>query len=151
MVTPAPTTSSKPEEKQPTRTSRSPTLTLFTTPERLEQKTWSDFSSPTENSHLFSRTPLPFPQQLNREMFATPEFNADKFLANRRHLPLDDLKKELIAHLKSLKSELVEMINRDYSSFVDLSTNLKGVDKVIEEVARPLGKMREEVEVCVKN
>ncbi|CAG8815969.1 6886_t:CDS:2, partial [Racocetra persica] len=44
--------------------------------------------------------------------------------------------------------ELVEMINRDYASFVDLSTNLKGVDKVIEEVARPLGKMREEIQAC---
>ncbi|CAG8671900.1 10692_t:CDS:10, partial [Funneliformis caledonium] len=144
MVTPTQTTS-KPDENQPTHTSRSSTLTIFTTTEHLEQKTWSNFSS-TDNSHLSSGVPLPFPQPLNREMFATPEFNADNFLANRRHLPLDELKKELIAHLKSLKSELVEMINRDYSSFVDLSTNLKGVDKVIEEVARPLGKMREEVE-----
>ncbi|CAG8499793.1 2025_t:CDS:10 [Diversispora eburnea] len=73
-------------------------------------------------------------------------FSSDSFLANRRHITLDELKKELTTHLKSLKSELVEMINRDYASFVDLSTNLKGVDKVIEEVARPLGKMREEVQ-----
>ena len=141
MVTPELTTS-KIEENSVINTSHS--LNIHTTPEHLEQKTWPKFFSPTENIE----TPLPFPQQLNRKMFATPEFNADKFLANRRHLPLDELKKELIAHLKSLKSELVEMINRDYGSFVDLSTNLKGVDKVIEEVARPLGKMREEVEVC---
>jgi hypothetical protein len=142
MVTPesTTTTSSKTEEKPATH---SPTLTIYTTPEHLEQKSWPNFLSPTDNT----KTPSPFPQPLNRDMFATPEFNADKFLANRRHLPLDELKKELIIHLKSLKSELVEMINRDYSSFVDLSTNLKGVDKVIEEVARPLGKMREEVEV----
>jgi hypothetical protein len=137
MVTPESTTSSKTEEKPVIRTT--PKLTIYTS----EQKSWPNFSSPTENT----KTPLPFPQPLNREMFTTPEFNADNFLANRRHLPLDELKKELIVHLKSLKSDLVEMINRDYSSFVDLSTNLKGVDKVIEEVARPLGKMREEVEV----
>src|ERR1043165_5244880 len=136
MVTSESTTSSKTEEKPAT-------LTIYTNPDQLEQKSWPNFFSPTDST----KTPLPFPQPLNRNMFATPEFNADKFLANRRHLPLDELKKELIIHLKSLKSELVEMINRDYSSFVDLSTNLKGVDKVIEEVARPLGKMREEVEV----
>ncbi|RIB23229.1 hypothetical protein C2G38_2171963 [Gigaspora rosea] len=62
-------------------------------------------------------------------MFSTPDFNSDRFLANRRRLTLDELKKELNMHLKSLKSELVEMINRDYASFVDISTNLKGVDK----------------------
>ncbi|RIA87792.1 oligomeric golgi complex component, COG2-domain-containing protein [Glomus cerebriforme] len=142
MVIPESTTSSKTEEKSAIRTSRSPILTIYTTPEHSDQKTWPNFTSPTDNT----KTPLPFPQPLNREMFATPEFNADNFLASRRHLPLNELKKELIVHLKSLKSELVEMINKDYSSFVDLSTNLKGVDKVIEEVARPLGKMREEVE-----
>ncbi|CAB4405568.1 unnamed protein product [Rhizophagus irregularis] len=139
MVTPESTTSSETEEKPAIHTSRTPVLTIYTT---SEQKSWPNFSSPTENT----KTPLPFPLPLNREMFSTPEFNADNFLARRRHLPLDELKKELIIHLKSLKSDLVEMINRDYSSFVDLSTNLKGVDKVIEEVARPLGKMREEVE-----
>ncbi|CAG8741901.1 13519_t:CDS:2, partial [Acaulospora morrowiae] len=107
-------------------------------------KTWT---SPTsqEISNV-GRTPLPFPQPLDREMFTASDFDSDTFLANRRHVTLDELKKELTAHLKSLKSELVEMINRDYASFIDLSTNLKGVDKVIEEVARPLGKMREEVQ-----
>src|SRR4051812_49134619 len=101
MVTPESTTFSKTEENPAIDTSQSPTLTIYTAPEQLEQKSWPNFFSPTENT----KTPLPFPQPLNREMFATPEFNADKFLANRRHLPLDELKKELIIHLKSLKSE----------------------------------------------
>ncbi|CAG8537381.1 3406_t:CDS:10, partial [Cetraspora pellucida] len=128
-----------------TRNSEPSSLNVYMDPESIETKTWSK-SLPTPDFLNVGRTPLPFPPPLNREMFSTPDFNCDHFLANRRHLTLDELKKELNVHLKSLKSELVEMINRDYASFVDLSTNLKGVDKVIEEVARPLGKMREEIQ-----
>lgn len=116
-----------------------------TTKARVDSK--DDNATSQEILVNIGRTPLPFPPPLQREMFATPDFNSDAFLSNRRHITLDELKRELTTHLKSLKSELVEMINRDYASFVDLSTNLKGVDKVIEEVARPLGKMREEVQV----
>ncbi|RIB06550.1 oligomeric golgi complex component, COG2-domain-containing protein [Gigaspora rosea] len=138
-------TSANIEQTVQTRNSGPPNLSIYTDSESSETKTWS--KSPTSPEFLnLVRTPLPFPPPLNREMFSTPDFNSDRFLANRRHLTLEELKKELNMHLKSLKSELVEMINRDYASFVDLSTNLKGVDKVIEEVARPLGKMREEVQ-----
>ncbi|CAG8780059.1 42701_t:CDS:2 [Gigaspora margarita] len=136
-------TSANIEQTVQTRNSGPPNLSICTDSESSETKTWSKPPTSPEFLNLV-RTPLPFPPPLNREMFSTPDFNSDRFLANRRHLTLDELKKELNMHLKSLKSELVEMINRDYASFVDLSTNLKGVDKVIEEVARPLGKMREE-------
>ncbi|CAG8680100.1 4961_t:CDS:10, partial [Dentiscutata erythropus] len=136
-------TSANIEQTVQPRNSEPAKLSIYTGPESSETKTWSK-PLPTPDFLNLGRTPLPFPPPLNREMFSTPDFNSDHFLANRRHLTLDELKKELNVHLKSLKSELVEMINRDYASFVDLSTNLKGVDKVIEEVARPLGKMREE-------
>ncbi|KAF0399002.1 Conserved oligomeric Golgi complex component [Gigaspora margarita] len=138
-------TSANIEQTVQTRNSGPPNLSIYTDSESSETKTWSKPPTSPEFLNLV-RTPLPFPPPLNREMFSTPDFNSDRFLANRRHLTLDELKKELNMHLKSLKSGLVEMINRDYASFVDLSTNLKGVDKVIEEVARPLGKMREEVQ-----
>ncbi|CAG8619423.1 13527_t:CDS:2, partial [Dentiscutata heterogama] len=140
-------TSANIEQTVQPRNSEPAKLSIYTGPESSETKTWSK-PLPTPDFLNLGRTPLPFPPPLNREMFSTPDFNSDRFLANRRHLTLDELKKELNVHLKSLKSELVEMINRDYASFVDLSTNLKGVDKVIEEVARPLGKMREEVQAC---
>ncbi|CAG8513317.1 6870_t:CDS:10 [Ambispora gerdemannii] len=119
-------------------------LSIHTSRNSLEHKKWSPLPENEENSSSFARTQLPFPPPLTREMFAAADFNCDKFLANRRHLPLDELKRELNAHLRSLKNELVEMINRDYASFVDLSTKLKGVDKVIEEISQPLRKMREE-------
>ncbi|CAG8519748.1 4747_t:CDS:10 [Ambispora leptoticha] len=104
-------------------------LSIHTSRDSLEHKKWSPLPEKEETS--ISSLALPFPPPLTREMFAAADFNCDKFLANRRHLPLDELKRELNAHLKSLKNELVEMINRDYASFVDLSTNLKGVDKQV--------------------
>ncbi|CAO3589641.1 unnamed protein product [Absidia cylindrospora] len=52
---------------------------------------------------------------------------------------------ELNSHLKSLKTELVELINRDYQDFINLSTNLKGVDKAIDTLQQPLIRMEVEV------
>jgi len=117
-------------------------LSIHASSSPLNEKPWiqQQFITPPT-------TPLPFPPPLTREMFAIDNFDADTFLANRRHLTLDELKRELNGHLKSLKNVLVELINKDYSSFVDLSTNLKGVDKVIEEIASPLVKIREQVQV----
>ncbi|CAG8507539.1 9713_t:CDS:10 [Paraglomus brasilianum] len=116
-------------------------LSIHASSSPLNEKPWiqQQFITPPT-------TPLPFPPPLTREMFAIDNFDADTFLANRRHLTLDELKRELNGHLKSLKNVLVELINKDYSSFVDLSTNLKGVDKVIEEIASPLVKIREQVQ-----
>ncbi|CAJ0823228.1 11984_t:CDS:2 [Entrophospora sp. SA101] len=125
--------------------SRVTSLKIYIPSETLETKSWDNLP-PLNNA----RTPLPFPPPLSRGMFASAEFSSDEFLANRRHLTLEELKKELTAHLKSLKSELVELINRDYASFIDLSTNLKGVDKAIDEISKPLGKMREEVQASLQ-
>ncbi|KAG1217453.1 hypothetical protein G6F35_009146 [Rhizopus arrhizus] len=55
------------------------------------------------------------------------------------------MKVELNTHLKQLKAELVELINKDYQDFVNLSTNLKGVDKDINELKQPLYKIENQV------
>ncbi|KAI9485431.1 MAG: oligomeric golgi complex component, COG2-domain-containing protein [Benjaminiella poitrasii] len=55
------------------------------------------------------------------------------------------MKTELNAHLKQLKAELVELINRDYQDFINLSTNLKGVDRNIKSLKSPLDDMEIQV------
>lgn len=40
---------------------------------------------------------------------------------------------------------MIELINRDYADFVNLSTNLTGLDRLIEALKTPLGQLREEV------
>lgn len=84
---------------------------------------------------------------IDRSAFAAPDFDPDQFLSSRRHLGLERLKVELNAHLRFLKRELVELINRDYQDFINLSTNLKGVDNAMEDLQRPLAHMATQVEV----
>ncbi|KAI9484960.1 oligomeric golgi complex component, COG2-domain-containing protein [Zychaea mexicana] len=98
-----------------------------------------------DDQHGFVLEPLS-KQVVDRAAFTAPEFDPDRFLSSRRHLGLERLKVELNSHLKFLKAELVELINRDYQDFINLSTNLKGVDKAIDQVKRPLRRMESQVQ-----
>ncbi|KAF9975885.1 Conserved oligomeric Golgi complex subunit 2 [Actinomortierella ambigua] len=80
---------------------------------------------------------------IDRAALTAAEFDTDEFLSARRHLPLEELKSQLISHLKELRTELVELINSDYADFINLSTNLNGVDKMMNDVHRPLVKMKD--------
>ncbi|KAG0243145.1 Conserved oligomeric Golgi complex subunit 2 [Actinomortierella wolfii] len=80
---------------------------------------------------------------IDRAALIAPDFDIDEFLSARRHLPLEELKSQLIAHLKELRTELVELINSDYADFINLSTNLNGVDKMMNDLHRPLVKMKD--------
>ncbi|KAI8580015.1 hypothetical protein K450DRAFT_238952 [Umbelopsis ramanniana AG] len=82
---------------------------------------------------------------IHRSAFTGSTFNADQYLTSRRHLGLAGLKTELNGHLRQLKSQLVELINRDYADFVNLSTNLKGLDKVMANLQLPIQDMRSDV------
>jgi len=53
------------------------------------------------------------------------DYDIDKFLANvRRHSSLETLREDLSVYMKILQNALVELINRDYADFVNLSSNL---------------------------
>lgn len=43
---------------------------------------------------------------------------------------------------------MIELINKDYADFVNLSSNLIGLDKAINGIQVPLGQLKEEVLVC---
>jgi len=45
---------------------------------------------------------------------------------------------------------LVELINHNYTDFIDLSTILVGTDKLINNLKYPLINMRRDVEVNIK-
>ena len=61
---------------------------------------------------------------------------------------LETLRDDLGVYLKLLESAMMDLINRDYADFVNLSTNLTGLDRLIEALRTPLGQLREEVLVC---
>ncbi|KJE98244.1 hypothetical protein CAOG_08237 [Capsaspora owczarzaki ATCC 30864] len=73
-------------------------------------------------------------------------FHVEEFVAQcRQRVSLELLLADLQVFLASLHSELVELINRDYADFVNLSSNLVGMDKAISDIRAPLWLMREEV------
>ncbi|ORX77586.1 COG complex component [Anaeromyces robustus] len=81
-----------------------------------------------------------------RSAFMNPGFSPETFLMDRRNIELNKIKKDLHEHLKELKVELVELINHNYTDFIDLSTILVGTDKLINNLKYPLINMRRDVE-----
>nr|CAD7256483.1 unnamed protein product [Timema shepardi] len=73
-------------------------------------------------------------------------FSADDFLkSHRKKANLETLRDDLGVYLKVLRSAMIELINKDYADFVNLSSNLIGLDKAINGIQLPLGQLREEV------
>ena len=55
------------------------------------------------------------------------DFNVDQFVVScRRHTSLEVLHDDLTLYMKSLQSAMIELINKDYADFVNLSSNLVG-------------------------
>lgn len=103
-------------------------------------------------------------------------FDVDHFVSEcRKHVQLETLRDDLELYYKLLKTAMVELINKDYADFVNLSTNLVklfklnvfdfgwfalpslfycfllqvGMDKALNHLTVPLGQLREEVMVCL--
>ena len=60
----------------------------------------------------------------------------------RLYVPHVQIQAELKGLLSSLKQELVSLINRDFDSFVDLSTNLVDVSSSVDRIREPLQELR---------
>jgi len=84
----------------------------------------------------------PCPQGLciSRADFLRTDFTVDKFFIEQsiRETPLDNLRDDLGLYLKVLRSSMIELINQDYADFVNLSTNLVGLDGGILALQEPL-------------
>lgn len=97
-------------------------------------------SSPasTSNSSLSSADPdsLPFPKPLNRESFLQPEFDPATFLSTltSRFQTLEDLRLELASLSQTIEDELVDLVNHNYSDFLNLGSSLQGGEEKIEEI-----------------
>ncbi|XP_012154562.1 conserved oligomeric Golgi complex subunit 2 [Megachile rotundata] len=78
--------------------------------------------------------------------FIQPNFNVDTFLQeHRKNSKLETMRDDLGIYLKLLRSAMIDLINRDYTDFVNLSSNLIGLDKAINNLQTPLGQLKEEV------
>ncbi|OAD54822.1 Conserved oligomeric Golgi complex subunit 2 [Eufriesea mexicana] len=78
--------------------------------------------------------------------FLQQNFNVDIFLQeHRKNTKLETMRDDLGIYLKLLRSAMIDLINRDYTDFVNLSSNMIGLDKAINDLQIPLGQLREEV------
>ncbi|XP_034040757.1 conserved oligomeric Golgi complex subunit 2 [Thalassophryne amazonica] len=82
----------------------------------------------------------------DKDVFMKDDFDVDQFVAEcRKHVQLEEMREDLELYYKLLKTAMVELINKDYADFVNLSTNLVGMDKALNQLSVPLGQLREEV------
>uniref|UniRef100_A0A8C9FWT4 Conserved oligomeric Golgi complex subunit 2 n=1 Tax=Pavo cristatus TaxID=9049 RepID=A0A8C9FWT4_PAVCR len=82
----------------------------------------------------------------DKDEFMKPDFDVDHFVSEcRKRVQLEELREDLELYYKLLKTAMVELINKDYADFVNLSTNLVGMDKALNQLSVPLGQLREEV------
>ncbi|PKU79464.1 conserved oligomeric Golgi complex subunit 2 isoform X1 [Dendrobium catenatum] len=84
------------------------------------------------------------PLWFKKSSFLRADFDPESYIADlRTFVPLESLGAELRSHLATLKSELVELINRDYTDFVSLSTRLVDVDSSVARMRAPLVEFRD--------
>lgn len=77
----------------------------------------------------------------------SPDFSVDSFIASTRStMTLDQLQTRLVELFGVLRNSMVELINKDYVDFVNLSTKLVGLDKAIAKLTVPLGQLKTDVE-----
>ncbi|KAG1654155.1 Conserved oligomeric Golgi complex subunit 2 [Nymphon striatum] len=81
-----------------------------------------------------------------KDEFTQENFCVDRFISeHKKNVQLEYLRDDLNVYLNVLKSAMIELINKDYADFVNLSSNLVGLDKAIGNLSTPLGQLREEV------
>src|SRR5687767_12805973 len=81
-----------------------------------------------------------------KEDFLDKDFTIESFIHSfKDRVSLDILRNDLGSYLKVLRSALIELINRDYGDFINLTTNLSGLDKRIQRFKEPLNGFRGEV------
>lgn len=82
----------------------------------------------------------------NKDEFMKDGFSVDEFVSTcRKQVQLEQLRDDLGIYLKVLRSAMIELINKDYADFVNLSTNLVGLDKAIKNLSIPLENVKAQV------
>ncbi|GKC30760.1 conserved oligomeric Golgi complex subunit 2, partial [Tanacetum coccineum] len=89
------------------------------------------------------RTDL-FGKPIDQSMFLNPSFNTESYISGT-FVPFETLRPELQSHLTFLKNESVELLNRDYNDFVNLTSKLVDVDGALLRMREPLVEFREKV------
>ncbi|KAI1407218.1 oligomeric golgi complex component, COG2-domain-containing protein [Hypoxylon sp. FL1857] len=104
--------------------------------------------SSSSSSDAEDDAPLPFPTALPRSDFLTPDFDPAEYLSSlaNRHQTLEDLRSDLRERSAAISTELLELVNSNYTSFLSLGDELKGGEEKVEDVRVALLGFRRAVE-----
>ncbi|KAK6263762.1 hypothetical protein SCA6_019196 [Theobroma cacao] len=103
--------------------------------------------APRSATDLFSDPLDSHPLWFKPSLFLSPNFDSESYITElRTFVPFDTLRSELQAHLSSLNHELIDLINRDYADFVNLSTKLVDVDSAVLRMRAPLLELRDKIQ-----
>lgn len=82
----------------------------------------------------------------DKNEFMKKTFSVDEFLQEHRNAAtLETMRDDLGLYLKVLRSAMIELINEDYADFVNLSSNLVGLDQSIGGIQTPLNALKDEI------
>lgn len=105
---------------------------------RLAPSTSAVFSLPSSDSSDAGddNSPLPFPAALPRSDFLAADFQPVPYLSAlpHRHQTLEDLRSDLRERSAAISSELLELVNSNYTAFLSLGNELRGGDDKVEDV-----------------
>ncbi|KAH6955573.1 oligomeric golgi complex component, COG2-domain-containing protein [Fusarium avenaceum] len=104
--------------------------------------------SGSDSSSVDDDAPLPFPEALPRADFLAEDFQPAAYLSAlpHRHQTLEDLRSELRDRSAAISSELLELVNSNYTAFLSLGSELRGGDDKVEDVKVSLLGFRRAVE-----
>ncbi|PRQ17006.1 putative COG complex component, COG2, oligomeric Golgi complex, subunit 2 [Rosa chinensis] len=105
-------------------------------------------SAPHRSNTDFFSDPLDsHPLWFKPALFLSPDFDSEAYISDlRTFVPFDTLRSELQSYLASLNHDLIDLINRDYADFVNLSTKLVDVDSAVVRMRAPLLELREKID-----
>ena len=81
----------------------------------------------------------------HREDFLHDGFSVDGFLAKYGESNFEMLRDELGMYLQVLRVAMIELINDDYADFVNLSSNLVGIEDKIQAIENPLQDFKSQI------
>lgn len=100
----------------------------------------------TNNKDLFRLPAGPAEICFDKNEFMKKTFSVDAFLQEHRNAAtLETMRDDLGIYLKVLRSAMIELINEDYADFVNLSSNLVGLDQSIQGIQLPLNSLKDEI------
>ncbi|RGP62828.1 cog complex component 2 [Fusarium sporotrichioides] len=105
-------------------------------------------SSSDSSSSVDDDAPLPFPEALPRADFLAEDFQPAAYLSAlpHRHQTLEDLRSDLRDRSAAISSELLELVNSNYTAFLSLGSELRGGDDKVENAKVSLLGFRRAVE-----